>query len=168
MALINQPPTTPVDIEGRDKQCSVRPEWRNFFVAVFNILNALTMSGTTAQRPTTFLWTGRTYFDTDLGLPVWWDGSAWVNGGATMYHGSATLNFPNIASNGIAELTLTVTGAVAGDRVVLAAPAAIEAGLTFSGFVSAADTVSIRLHNNSGGALNPASATWGATVFAGY
>jgi len=126
---------------------------------------AMRQSGTTANRPTALLWVGRRYFDTDLGLPVYWNGTAWVNGGATMYHGSATLDFPSIASNDTEALTMTVTGAQTGDRVILAAPATLERDLVFSGYVSAANTVTIRLHNCAHGAENPASATWGATVF---
>jgi hypothetical protein len=37
-------------------------------------------------------------------------------------------------------------------------------GMFASGFVTAADTVTIRIHNGSGGSVNPASATWRATV----
>lgn len=36
-------------------------------------------SGTTAQRPTTVM-IGFNYFDTTLGLPVFWDGTDWVDG----------------------------------------------------------------------------------------
>jgi hypothetical protein len=90
-----------------------------------------------------------------------------VGGGATITKiitATATLDFPSVGSNGIAELTITVTGAAAGDTVMLAAPAAFEAGFTFVGFVSAANTVTVRIHNNNGGAVDPASAAWRATV----
>jgi hypothetical protein len=41
-------------------------------------------SGTTAQRPTTVL-TGFTYFDSTLGIPVFWNGTVWKNAsGATV------------------------------------------------------------------------------------
>lgn len=72
MALINQPPNSAVD--QRDPQgnlVGVVAEWRNFFVAVSNILQAVTMSGTTANRPAAFLWIGRPFFDTTLGIPIW-------------------------------------------------------------------------------------------------
>lgn len=37
-------------------------------------------SGTTALRPTLAATdVGFRYFDTTLGLPVWWDGAAWVD-----------------------------------------------------------------------------------------
>lgn len=45
--------------------------WASFFEQVFNLLNAMTQSGTTAQRPTVFLWIGRRYYDTTLGYPVY-------------------------------------------------------------------------------------------------
>jgi hypothetical protein len=64
--LINHPPTENVDTPN-----GPAPSWRNWFVAVWNICSALTLSGTTAQRPTRFLWVGRPYFDTTLGYPVW-------------------------------------------------------------------------------------------------
>lgn len=53
--------------------------WRNFFVAAFNICNALTQSGTTAQRPVKLLWKGRFFWDLTLGLPIYYTGSGWVD-----------------------------------------------------------------------------------------
>jgi hypothetical protein len=51
------------------------------------IVNAGVSSGTTAQRPTTLLYPGRPYFDTDLGsagkgMMIWRnsDNTGWVNG----------------------------------------------------------------------------------------
>jgi hypothetical protein len=78
--------------------------------------------------------------------------------------GTATLNFPNISSNSTEELTMTVTGAIVGNSVHIGAPSTIETGLGWSGYVSATNTVTIRVHNSSGGAVDPASATWRATV----
>lgn len=40
-------------------------------------------SGTTAGRPVTNLGVGQYYFDTTLGLPIWWNGSIWVNAAGT-------------------------------------------------------------------------------------
>ncbi|MGI0034324.1 MAG: hypothetical protein ACRD98_00450 [Nitrososphaera sp.] len=45
--------------------------WRAFYSALASIATALTQSGTTAQRPIVFLWVGRPYFDTTLGLAIW-------------------------------------------------------------------------------------------------
>lgn len=85
MSLINSPPTTAVDT--MDMEGNLRPPsegWRNFFQQAYSICNALTMSGTTAQRPTVGLYTGRMYFDSTLGKPIWYKTAGWVDatGGA--------------------------------------------------------------------------------------
>lgn len=45
--------------------------WQHFMSDVSTFLQSLTLSGTTGQRPTSFLYTGRPYFDTTLGKPIW-------------------------------------------------------------------------------------------------
>ena len=90
MALIAQPPQTACDTQDRTLRVVGPSEgWRAWFNAVYNITNALTMSGTTAQRPSSFLFAGRIYFDTSLGAqgrPIWRNKSntGWVDsaGGA--------------------------------------------------------------------------------------
>ena len=72
MALINPVPATLVDSEE-----GVSLPLRNFFGQVYRLLVAMQGSGATADRPTTFLWNGRMYYDTTLTLPVWWDGTVW-------------------------------------------------------------------------------------------
>jgi hypothetical protein len=85
MAIINQPPTsavddgTAIDANGDPAIASVNSEWRNFFGSVYNVCLASTMSGTTANRPTKLLWTGRNYFDTTLGKPIWYKTAGWVD-----------------------------------------------------------------------------------------
>lgn len=61
--------------------------WASFFEQVFNLLNAMTQAGTTAQRPTSFLWIGRRYFDSTLGKPVYVKSVGpvvWVDGVGTV------------------------------------------------------------------------------------
>jgi hypothetical protein len=80
MALINQPPSSPVDTQDvKGILMMPREGWRNWFQQVFLICNALTMSGSSAQRPTAMLWPGRVYFDRTLNQPVWYDGTDWVD-----------------------------------------------------------------------------------------
>lgn len=79
--------------------------------------------------------------------------------------GTASLNFGSISAGATEELTITVTGAVAGDAVALGCPVAIEAGLILMAYVSAADTVTVRAHNTTGSPIDPAAATFRATVF---
>ena len=79
-AQISPPPNVPVDtIDARGVPVAVQSGWANFFSSSYNILSALTQSGTTANRPTKLLWSGRTYFDTTLGLPIWYKFTGWVN-----------------------------------------------------------------------------------------
>jgi hypothetical protein len=94
-------------------------------------------------------------------------GTLQVGGGtavANILSATATLDFGSIGSNATETLTITVTGAVAGDSVFLGCPAGLDAGLVFCASVTAADTVTVRMHNSTGGAVDPASATFRATV----
>lgn len=80
MAVINNPPLqTSVDMISGGNALSVSQPWATFFSTAYNILAAVSQSGTTANRPTSFLYTGRTYFDTTLGLPIWYKIAGWVN-----------------------------------------------------------------------------------------
>ena len=104
---------------------------------------------------------------TDLAVTEGGTGASTAAGARTnlgVISDTATLDFPSISSNSIEVLTMTVTGAEVGDTVMLGAPSTIEDNLIWTGFVSAADTVSIRMHHTSGSAIDPASATWRATV----
>lgn len=77
--LINSPPTrNPVD----DDVTVTRP-WAAWFGQAYRLLFALGQSGTTANRPTEGLWPGRGYFDTTLGMPIWYTGSGWVKADGT-------------------------------------------------------------------------------------
>lgn len=78
--------------------------------------------------------------------------------------GSTSLDFGSINAGATSELTITVTGAAVGDTVQLAPPATLEAGLIATGFVSAANTVTVRLANITGSPIDPGSATWSAVV----
>lgn len=59
--------------------------------------------------------------------------------------------------------TITVTGAALNDAVVVYPPYALQA-LTVTGYVSAADTVRIRVQNGSGSTIDLASGTWQVAV----
>ncbi|NND63092.1 MAG: hypothetical protein HKN48_07835 [Flavobacteriaceae bacterium] len=77
---------------------------------------------------------------------------------------STTLNFPNIGSRNSAELTVTVNGASLGSSCSCAPTSSIESNLQWSCYVSAANTVRVRVSNVSNGSINPASRTWKVTV----
>ena len=84
MALINQPPTGTVDVltvdaNGKPTLLAPSSEWLTFFNAAYQVCNAASMSGTTVNRPTKLLWTGRPYFDTTIGKPIWYKTVGWVD-----------------------------------------------------------------------------------------
>ena len=60
---------------------------RLYFSQIDNFTKGVLLpsSGITADRPTAGLVIGLFYFDTTLGIPIWWDGSNWVDAtGATV------------------------------------------------------------------------------------
>lgn len=107
---------------------------------------------------------------------VWWDlapsvAALNVNGGGSqtftaflndltgVLTGSATYNPPSLADGAGATTTVTVTGAALGDYVEGVAFSLDLQGITVTAYVSAADTVSVRFQNESGGLLDLASGT---------
>lgn len=77
---------------------------------------------------------------------------------------TASLDFPSIAANGVASLTMAYPGAVLGDVVSLGAPSNISANVVWCGFVSAADQVTVRCHNYGTIASDSAAGTWKALI----
>lgn len=79
---------------------------------------------------------------------------------------TATLDLGSAAPGNSADATVTVTGAADGDIVMVAAPNALATvnGVSYTGFVSAANTVTVRLNNYSTGSVDPASATFRVSV----
>lgn len=77
--------------------------------------------------------------------------------------GSATYDPASLADAAGATTTVTVTGAALGDFAVASFSLDLQ-GITLTAWVSAADTVSVRFQNESGGALDLASGTLRACV----
>lgn len=86
----------------------------------------------------------------------------------TAFSATASLTWAEITAGNSAEQSVTVNGAVVGDRVAAGLPAAgIDTGLVLTAWVSAADTVRVRLTNITASPITPASgaaATYGFTV----
>lgn len=59
--------------------------WQQWLDRAQLVLNAITASGPTAGRPTSDLYVGQIYFDTDLGQQVIWNGTAWTFSGSGFY-----------------------------------------------------------------------------------
>ncbi len=75
----------------------------------------------------------------------------------------ANLDFGSIAAGASADLTMTATGATSGNNA-FASPAGIEAGLIWSAWVSAANTVTVRMFNLTGSPIDPANRSWRCIV----
>jgi hypothetical protein len=79
---------------------------------------------------------------------------------------TATLDFGSTSAQSSADLTITVTGAADGDMVSLGVTnAATLTNSSYTAWVSAADTVTVRFNNYSSGSQDPASATFKVQVF---
>lgn len=88
----------------------------------------------------------------------------------TVLEGSTSVAPTNLAAGGTTDITITVTGAVAGDGALVIVPLAINAGIHVTTcWVSAANTVKVRLYNSTALATDTTSATagWKAKVYKG-
>jgi hypothetical protein len=58
---------------------------RLYFNTIDNFTQNVTTpaSGNTASRPTVSLLVGQIYYDTTLGIPIWWNGTVWKNATGT-------------------------------------------------------------------------------------
>src|SRR5690349_14035119 len=77
---------------------------------------------------------------------------------AGVLSGSATYDTASLADGAGATTTVTVTGAALGDFVLVSLGVDLQ-GITVTGYVSATDTVAVRIQNESGGTLDLASTT---------
>ena len=94
-------------------------------------------------------------------------GTVQVNGVdvATKLAATANLDFGSVAAQSQADLTITVTGAAVGDSVAIGIPTgAVTAGIAYTAWVSATNTVTVRAHNYTTAPLDPASGTFKAVI----
>lgn len=130
-----------------------------FRSTIGTVLSALTQSGTTAQRPTEFLWIGRPYFDTDLGRvvrviqlsPVVW--ATDVGGVRTFNNGTPA----SVPANSTAAHDVDVTPANLGiGDFVHVINRDFQTGLGIAGVaVVDSNTIRITYSNSSTGAIVP-------------
>jgi hypothetical protein len=87
----------------------------------------------------------------------------------TYITGTAVINFAAVPTGTCsADQTFTLAGAAIQDAVVPGWPAGLEAGLLGIMRVSASNTIAVRLCNLSGSAIDPASATFRATIIRSF
>ncbi|MBK5214303.1 MAG: hypothetical protein JJE55_11660 [Flavobacteriaceae bacterium] len=80
------------------------------------------------------------------------------------YTNSATLTFGSISAASSSEMTITVTGATVGSTCNVSPNGTIQSGLIWNAYVSAVNTVTVRITNITAAAITPTSRTWKATV----
>ena len=88
-----------------------------------------------------------------------WEEEAFLSAQQLVFTGSATYDAPSIAAGGTTTTTVTVTGAALGDYVSSVSLGISSAGLVITGYVSAANTVTVVLYNPTAGAIDLASTT---------
>lgn len=59
------------------------PEMAGSYATIAYVDSKVDNNGTTSERPTTSASIGMSYFDTDLGYPIWYNGNSWVDSTGT-------------------------------------------------------------------------------------
>ena len=79
--LQNAPQSYSAEFENR-----LLNQLRLYFIQLNNYTQATATPdyGTTVNRPVNKLQIGQMYFDTTLGIPIWWNGKNWVNYNGTI------------------------------------------------------------------------------------
>jgi hypothetical protein len=78
-------PTAPIEYDHR-RDDQLNQNLRIYFNNLDNFLVAIStpQNGITADRPTQNLQLGQFYFDTTLGIPIWYNGTDWVDATGTV------------------------------------------------------------------------------------
>ena len=85
--IVPSPPNLPVAPEVYNAQS--QNQILNVLRLYFNQLNNYSQAtanpnnGVTTGRPTSNQQIGQIFFDTTLGIPIWWNGKVWVNASGT-------------------------------------------------------------------------------------
>lgn len=140
---------------GTDTVFTVQPV--NTFAAADRVFNILNGDGTVLGR---ILGDG-TYITGAGGITI---GASGATISKTVRLSQA-VDVASVAAQTCLDTSLTVTGAVTGAECAVGLPASPTANLGFSCYVSAADTVQLRACNPTGGAIDPASATYSVRTF---
>jgi hypothetical protein len=129
-------------------------------------------AGTTTANTAPLKFTSGTNLTTPESGAVEFDGTNYyVTSSTTRYTlaktltAAAALNFTSTSAQSSSDLTITVTGAADGDAVSLGVPnASINNNSSYSAWVSASNTVTVRFNNHSSGSIDPASGTFRVSV----
>lgn len=87
----------------------------------------------------------------------------WYAAAVKKLDASATLDFGSVNSNLTADLFIRIPGVLAGEKVILGLPFNIPAGAMYNAKATN-DTIFIRYHNATAGAVNPVAGVFSVTV----
>ena len=99
-------PSLPIPTAGYSQ--SQQDQFQNALRLYFNQLDTFNLNvtvpnfGPSSARPTVGLLVGQIFFDTTLGIPIWWNGAQWVN----------ALGYPSIYVTGVAAVARVGTAVV--------------------------------------------------------
>jgi len=80
--------------------------------------------------------------------------------------GTVSVDPPSIGAGAYATTTVSLSGLAATEEIILIPPSGLEDGLIFIGAdVTAADTITIKLHNKSAAAIDGAARDWTYIAF---
>lgn len=78
-----------------------------------------------------------------------------------VYQGTVAVNPGSLLTLTSEDVSVTITGAATGDIVIMNPPSTLESSLSFAGaYVSATNTVKVRITNHSASTVDGASTTW--------
>lgn|SRR5574343_32868 len=82
-----------------------------------------------------------------------------------VYKGTIAVDPGSLTTLTSTDVSVTITGAATGDMVIVNPPSTLESTLACGGaYVSAANTVKIRISNVSSGTVDGASLTWSYAI----
>lgn len=127
-----------------DSTSKVFGVWQQWFDRAQSVLNAVTSSGRTQDRPTGNLYVGQQFFDTDLNQEVFWNGTTWTtSGNGSVTVGTTTTGAPgtnaavvNVGTPTSAVLDFTIPAGDTGSNGTNGSDgtsATVDAGITITG-----------------------------------
>jgi len=140
-----------VAVYGSILQITNNNVYRFYTAIVVTAADAMIIEGNITQAAVNYAISGVTNMRTGSNYP-------------DIYKGSLVWNPASLVDGaGETSANITVTGAVVTDRVEVYPPYTPQ-GMLVYGYVSAADTVNIRIQNETGGTIDLASGTWKVAV----
>lgn len=139
-------------------------------IAIQSLMVNLLPKLTTTQRDaiaSNDLYSGLLFFNIDLNSFQYYSGSSWktLSDQDAPIVNQSTLDFPSTSAGTSSDLNINIVGAIDGDVVNLGVPSSsVTSNTSFTTWVSATNTVTVRFNNYSNAAIDPASGNFKVKV----